>query len=154
RLAHVLVEQLDRPSRERDHGLVRVPREREELAEREPVLEEAQGAADHVDVGCRVPDLAVDRAAEIDPLALDRLDQGGGDAAAAREAVQGEELVLSSLPPSPGDRDGQVGVDGVEPIAEHPLDGRERETAAAALTDLADPFGVAIVGPRDAALAG
>jgi hypothetical protein len=150
----VLVEQLDRSARQRDHGLVRVPRERQELAEREPVLEEAERAADHVDVRGRVPDLPVDRAAELDPLTFDRLDQRGGDAAAAGEPVQAEEFVLASLSARRRDRYGQVGVRGVEPIAEHPLDRRERQAPTPKLTDLADPPGVAIVVPGDATLAG
>jgi hypothetical protein len=50
------------------------------------------------------------------------------------------------------DRDREIGVGRVQPVTQHALDGRERETTASQLANLADPFDVALVVPGDPAL--
>ena len=68
RLAHVIVEQLDRALGDAAHRRVGVAREREQVAERQAELQHAQGDPDDLDVAGRVPHLAVDLAAQPDAL--------------------------------------------------------------------------------------
>ena len=94
RLADVLVEQLDGTLGEPAHRRVGIARQRQQVAERQTELQQAQRRPHQVDVGGGVALLTVDGSAQPDALALHRLDQRCRHAAARRERVQ---IVRSSV---------------------------------------------------------
>ena len=130
RRAHVAIEQPDGRLRDVARRLVVFVREREQVGEREALLEQAQALLHDGDVGGGVARFAVVHARDEEVLARYGLEQRARDAGALGELGEGEEL-FGSLGVGSGDRGRQGRVGGVEVAVEDAADERERESPAA-----------------------
>src|SRR5262249_55471815 len=104
-------------------------------------------------VGGRVAHLAVDAAADPDPLPLDRLDQRRGDPAGRGEVVEAQHLLrLDDVAAGFGHGRREIRVGLPELATEHAPDRLERQPLALEIADPSDPLGVDVVVPRHATL--
>ena len=139
RLAHVLVEELDRAVGEPAHRGIGIAREPQQFRQREPELEQAERGPHELDIAGRVACLPLEDATEPDPLPLHGLDQGGWDAAPGGERIEVEQLgLVPRLSPRRGHGGGQIGVRGAQLAGHDTPDRRQREALGLQRPDLAD----------------
>jgi hypothetical protein len=132
---------------------VGIAREPEEVAERQPELEETERCPDELGVRRRVPHLPIDGPADPDPFALHRLDQRCRDATRRREVLEVQRsLILADLAASFGDSGRKVGIRVGELPSDDPPDRLERQTLPLEIADPTDPLGMDLVVPGDASL--